>query len=66
MRWTRTAVVAAVILAATWLQMVIGVTVGFEAFNGEGFIGRIIIYPLLAVLLVLWWRRRAPAAAAAR
>ena len=51
MRWTRAAVVAAVILAATWLQMVIGVTVGFEAFNGKGFVGRIIIYPVAPTLV---------------
>ncbi len=46
---------AAVILAVTWLQMVIGVTVGFEAFNGKGFIGRIIIYPILMLALPAWW-----------
>ena len=51
MRWTRAAVVAAVVLAATWLQMVIGVTAGFEAFNGKGFVGRIIIYPVAPTLV---------------
>jgi len=55
MRWTRGAVVAAGILAATWLQMVIGVTAGFEAFNGKGFVGRILIYPVLMLALPAWW-----------
>ena len=55
MRWTRAAVAAAVILAATWLQMVIGVTVGVEAFNGKGFLGRILIYPVLMLALPAWW-----------
>ena len=55
MRWSRAAVATAVILAATWLQMVIGLTVGFEAFNGKGFIGRIVIYPLLMLALPAWW-----------
>ncbi len=66
MRWTRAAVVAAVILAATWLQLVIGVTVGFEASNGKGFIGRIIIYPVLMLALPAWWWLLFPSAESVR
>ncbi len=54
-RWSRGAVAATVILAATWLQMVIGVTVGVDAFNGKGFAGRILIYPVLMLALPVWW-----------
>lgn len=60
MRWSSSAVAAAVVLATTMLLMVVGITVGFESFNGKGFIARIVIYPVLMLALpaVYWWRRR--------
>lgn len=60
MRWTRGSLAAAGILTTTLLLMVVGLTVGFESFNGKGFIARIIIYPVLMLALpaVYWWRLR--------
>lgn len=60
MRWTRSAVVAVAVFSATMLIMVVGITAGFESFNGKGFIARIVIYPILMLALPAgyWWRRR--------
>ena len=60
MRWTRGAVVAGAILAVTMLLMVVGITAGYESFNGKGFIARIVIYPVLMLALPVGyaWRRR--------
>lgn len=50
----------AAILAATMLQMIVGVAGGFEQFNGKGFVSRIIAYPVLMLVVpgIWWWRHR--------
>ncbi|MBM6399977.1 hypothetical protein [Phycicoccus sonneratiae] len=60
MRWSRGAALPAGVLVVTVLLMVVGLTVGFESFNGKGFVARIVIYPvlMLAVPLAWWWRHR--------
>ena len=60
MRWTKSGALAATILVVTMLIMVVGITAGYESFNGKGFIARIIIYPVLMLALpaVYWWRRQ--------
>ncbi len=60
MRWTRGSVGAVAILTATMVLMLVGITVGFESFNGKGFVARIIIYPvlMLALPVAYWWRLR--------
>lgn len=51
-------IVVILIFAATMLQMIIGVVGGFEAFNGKGFVSRIIAYPMLMLVApVFWWLR---------
>lgn len=48
------------ILVATAGLMVAGITVGYDSFNGKGFVARIVLYPLLMLALpaVYAWRRR--------
>ena len=46
MRWTRGSVGAVAMLTATLVLMLVGITVGFESFNGKGFVARIVIYPI--------------------
>ena len=60
MRWSKGAVAATAVLVVTMTLMVVGITVGFESFNGKGFIARILIYPVLMLALpaAYWWRRR--------
>lgn len=60
MRRSRSAIAAWLVHATTVTLMVVGITVGFESFNGKGFIARIIIYPVLMLALpaVYAWRRR--------
>lgn len=60
MRWSRGALAPAGVLALTVLLMVVGLTVGFESFNGKGFVARVVVYPLLMLALpaLWWWRHR--------
>ena len=46
MRWTRGSEGAVAMLTATLVLMLVGITVGFESFNGKGFVARIVIYPI--------------------
>lgn len=60
MRWSRGALAPAAVLALTVLLMVVGLTVGFESFNGKGFVARAVVYPLLMLVVpaIWWWRHR--------
>ncbi len=60
MRWNKSAVAATAVLVVTMVLMVVGITVGFESFNGKGFIARIVLYPVLMLALpaAYWWRRQ--------
>lgn len=64
MRWSRGALAPVSVLVLTVLLMVVGLTVGFESFNGKGFVARAVVYPLLMLVVpvVWWWRHRGRAA----
>lgn len=60
MRWSRGALGPAAVLVLTVVLMVVGLTAGWESFNGKGFVARVVVYPVLMLVLPVawWWRRR--------
>ncbi|MGG5259971.1 hypothetical protein [Phycicoccus avicenniae] len=60
MRRSRGALWPAAVLVLTMLLMVVGLTAGWESFNGKGFVARVVVYPVLMLVLPVgwWWRHR--------